>query len=172
MLPIFDVILLILLSGFIFYGLFFGLIRVIGGMAGVIVGSLLASRFYLIAYDYLDFFFLGYDNLGKIFAFIFSFIVIRKMIVLVFVALNTTFNIFSIIPFLTTINRVGGSILGFLEGSMIMGLILFVSSRYTIVEHWFGEYLVNSSIAPILIKISSILMPLLPSVLKELSGLI
>ena len=172
MLPIFDVILLILLAGFIFYGLFFGLIRVVGGLIGVVVGAILASRYYLLVFDYLEKVFLGYDNLGKVFSFIFTFILIRKLIVLVVASLDTAFNIISIVPFLTTFNRIGGAIFGFLQGSLILGLILFVASRYTIIEHWFGEFLVNSQIVPILIKITSILMPLLPDVLKGLNGLI
>ena len=172
MIPIFDVILLILLAGFVFYGLFFGLIRVIGGLVGVVIGTILASRYYLFVFNYLEEIFLGYDNLGKVFSFIFTFILIRKLIILVVASLNTAFNIISIIPFLTTINRIGGAILGFLQGSLILGLILFVASRYTIIEHWFGEFLVNSTIVPILIKIASVLMPLMPEILKGLNALI
>ena len=172
MLPIFDVVLLILLAGFIFYGLFFGLIRVIGGLIGIIVGSILASRYYLLVFDYFGGVFLGYDNLGKVFSFIFAFVLIRKLIVLIVASLNTAFNVISIVPFLTTFNRVGGAIVGFLQGSLILGMILFVASRYAIIDHWFGEFLINSTIVPILIKIASILMPLLPGVLTGLDALI
>jgi len=172
MLPIFDVILLILLAGFIFYGLFFGFIRVVGGLVGVVIGAILASRYYLLVFDYVEGVFLGYDSLGKVFSFMFAFFLIRKIIVMIVASLNTAFNIISVFPFLTTINRIGGAAIGFLQGSLILGLILFVSSRYTIIEHWFGEFLVNSQIAPILIKIASILMPLLPEVLKGLDALI
>ena len=139
---------------------------------GVVVGAILASRYYLFVFDYLGGVFLGYDNFGKVFSFIFTFILIRKIIVIIVASLNAAFNVISIFPFLTTLNRVGGAILGFLQGSLILGLILFVSSRYTIVEHWFGEFLVNSQIVPILIKITSILMPFLPEVLKGLDALI
>ncbi len=172
MFSIFDVILIVLLSGFIFYGLFFGFIRVIGGIAGVIIGAILASRFFLLIYPYVQDLFMGHDNLGHIITFIFTFFIIRKIVVLFFAILDKIFNIISIIPFLTTFNRILGAIFGLFEGTLIIGIILFVSSRYTIVEHWFGEWLVESIIAPWLIEASSILLPILPEALKVLKALI
>ena len=172
MLSIFDLILAVLLSGFIFYGLFFGLITVIGGILGSVFGVILASRYYLLTYDYLEKLFFGQESLGKIIAFIITFTIIRKIISLIISALNTAFNIISIIPFLTTINRLAGAILGFLEGTLILGIILFVASRYAIIESILGEWMVGSKIAPILIKITSILTPFLPEALKALKSLI
>ena len=94
MLSIFDVILTVILSGFVFYGLFFGFIRVVGGIAGVIIGAVLASRFYLFIYQYVQHFFGGYDNLGHIVTFIFTFFLIRKLVILAFAILDKIFNIF------------------------------------------------------------------------------
>ena len=172
MISIFDVALIVLLSGFIFYGLFFGLIRVIGGVAGVVIGAILASRFYLFAYSYIDSFFLGYDNFGHIVAFVLTFFLIRKLVILAFAVLDKIFKIASIIPFLTTFNRLLGATIGLFEGVLILGLLLFVSSKYAIIENWFGEWLATSIVAPWLVKMAGILMPLLPDAIKALNGLI
>ena len=172
MISIFDVILLIALAGFVFYGLFFGLIRTIGTFLGVIIGAYLASRLYLPVAGWVDHFFFGYDNLGKVLVFIILFSFINKLVCLGFYFLDKIFHIISIIPFLKTFNRLGGALLGFATGSLTLGLILYVASRYSFIEHWFGEWLVSSQVTPFLIKVASILIPLLPEVLKKLQSLI
>ena len=42
-----DLALTIILAGFVFYGLFFGLIKTVGSLAGVVIGAWGASRLYL-----------------------------------------------------------------------------------------------------------------------------
>ncbi|MCX6799806.1 MAG: CvpA family protein [Candidatus Falkowbacteria bacterium] len=172
MISLFDVILIISLSGFVFYGLFFGFIRVIGGIAGVFVGSILASRYYLLAYSYFATYFPGHENSGKIISFIFTFFLIRKLVVLAFAILDKIFHIISIIPFLTTFNRLFGAIVGLTEGTLILGLMLFVSSKYMTAGNWLGNGLISSQVAPWLMRAVDILLPVLPQALKALKGLI
>ncbi|HOZ55838.1 MAG: Colicin V production protein [Parcubacteria group bacterium ADurb.Bin316] len=169
---IFDVVLLISLAGFVFYGLFFGLIRTFGTFTGVLVGAFLASRFYLSVAEWLDAFFFGYNNLGKVLVFILLFSLFNRLTGFVFYLLDRAFNIISIIPFLKTFNRLGGAILGFITGSLILGLILYVASRYALIGYWFGDNLVDSKVAPFLLKMANLLLPLLPEVLKKVQSLI
>lgn len=172
MLSIFDVVLLIILAGFIFYGLFFGLIRTFGALAGVVIGAVLASRFYLPVFDWISGIFFNYPNLGKVLVFIILFTLINRLVGFAFYLLDKAFNIISIIPFLKTFNRLGGAVLGFITGATFLGLILYVSSKYAIIESFFGKYLVGSQVAPFLIKFSNVLLPLLPKMLIELKAII
>lgn len=172
MVSIFDVTLLIILAGFVFYGLFFGLIRTFGSFVGVFIGAFLASHFYLPVSDWLSGLFFGYPNLGKVLIFIILFTLINRIVGFAFYILDKAFNIISIIPFLKTINRLGGAILGFLTGALILGLIIYVASRYAFIEHWFGQWLVESQIAPFLTKFAYWLLPLLPQVLVKLKAII
>ncbi len=169
---IFDTILLILLFGFIFYGLFFGLIRMIGVFVGVFVGAFIVGHYYLVVADWLEPFFFGYNNLGKVLVFILLFGIVNKIVVLLFVILDKFFNVLSIIPFLKTINRLAGAILGFFVGSLSLGLILYIISKYALLTNWFGQWLTNSQMAPFLLKYVNILMPLLPEALKMLQSII
>ena len=170
--PIFDAILLIILAGFVFYGLFFGLIRTLGMLAGVIVGAFLASRFYLFAAAWLSPVFFGHNNLGKVLAFIIIFTIANRLTGLLFYLADRVFKIISIVPFLKTFNRLGGAILGFLSGSLIIGLLLFVIARYSFLSNWFGHWLTSSELTPFFLKINNILLPLLPMALKKLQSLI
>lgn len=172
MLSFFDVILLVVLSGFVFYGAFFGIIRTIGGLFGVIIGVIAAGKYYIPAYEYLDQYFFGFDSTGKILCFLFLFFLVRKLVVFAFYLLDKSFHLISLIPFLTSINRLAGAIFGFIEGSLIIGVLIFIASRYTILESLIGQWLYNSQIAPLFLKVSSMLWPLLPDFLKTLQALI
>ncbi|MDD5031772.1 MAG: CvpA family protein [Patescibacteria group bacterium] len=169
---IFDIILLIILAGFVFYGLFFGLIRTLGSLVGVIVGAWLASRFYLEVFSWVKDLAFGFNNLGKVVVFIILFALINRLVCFIFVILDRTFDIISIIPFLKTINRLAGAFLGLLMGGLILGLILYVAARYAVLGNFFGNCLANSEVAPRLIKFAGVLTPLLPEVLKKLQSLI
>ncbi len=169
---IIDVILLLILAGFVFYGLFFGLIRTIGAFFGVLVGVFLASRFYLPVSDWINAVFLGYNNLGKVIVFLILFSLINRLVGFLFFLLDRMFNIISIIPFLKTINRLGGLVLGFITGSLFLGIIIYIISRYAVLENFIGAWLVNSDFAPFFLKFADYILPLLPEVLKKLQSLI
>jgi uncharacterized membrane protein required for colicin V production len=170
--PIIDVILIVILSGFIFYGLFNGIIRMFGAFVGLIVGAIFASRFYLLVADMIEPMFFGYNNIGKVLTFIILFSLISKLTGMGFFLIEKAFNLISIIPFLKTINRLAGATMGFFVGGMTIGLVLYVISRYTLLDTLFGIWLNDSSLAPIFLKMSNLLLPLLPTVLKGLKGLI
>ena len=91
---------------------------------------------------------------------------------LAFYLVDRIFNIFTIIPFVKTFNRVAGAILGFMTGSLALGLLLYVISRYAILETLVGKWLVGSQVAPFFVAWVKILLPLLPDVLKTLQSLI
>jgi membrane protein required for colicin V production len=169
---IFDVILLLILACFIFYGLFFGLIRTLGSIVGVLAGAFLASRYYLQVFDWIGSISFGYDNIGKVVVFILLFTIINRLVGLVFAILDRTFNIISIIPFLKTINRLAGAFLGFLEGALILGLIIYVASKYSFLPSMFGGWIVDSEMVPFLLKFVNLLLPLLPEALKMIEGIV
>jgi uncharacterized membrane protein required for colicin V production len=70
------------------------------------------------------------------------------------------------------INRLLGGALGFLEGSLFIGLILFVISRYAWIGSLFGDYLLSSQVAPFFLAVVNIALPFLPTALKALQSLI
>ena len=166
--PIFDLILIIILAGFVFYGLFFGLIRTLGSLLGVILGLWLTLVFYLTVYDWLKNLFFGHELAGKVIAFIILFTLINRLIGFIFAVLDRTFDLLSIIPFLKTVNRLAGAILGFIEGGLVLGLILSYLSPIFSSVAWFQA----SQAAPFLIKFSSLIMPLLPGLLNKIKGAI
>jgi membrane protein required for colicin V production len=172
MVSLIDIILIIFLAGFIFYGFFFGLIRTVGSLAGVIVGLWGASHYYLPFYEWSENIFLGHPIIGKIISFLILFGAIKTAVSFLFSILDKTFNLLSIIPFLKLFNRIGGAILGFLEGSLLLGVILLVATRYNIFSGLINNLLVGSKIAPIVNKVAGLVVPLIPELLDKVRGMV
>jgi len=162
---VFDVALLVILAGFVFYGLFFGLIRTLGSLIGWLAGLWLTFVFYLTVFDWVKNLFFGHELAGKVITFIVLFTLINRLIGFIFVLLDRTFDLISIIPFLKTINRLAGAALGFIEGGLVLGLaLLFIS------ETAFSGWLAASKVAPFLIGFAKAIMPLLPGLLERVKG--
>jgi uncharacterized membrane protein required for colicin V production len=168
----FDISLIIILGGFTFSGLSKGLIRLLGHLVGLIIGAYIASHYYLLVFQWGEHLAKGHDSIGKVVAFILLFIVATRLIYLAFFLIEKFFNLIAIIPGSKYINNILGGLLGFLEGSLFLGLIIFVVSRYTLITNFFGSELALSKIAPLLLKITDIIMPFLPAALKALQSII
>jgi len=169
---IFDTILLIAWAGFVFYGLFFGLIRLIGNFIGMIIGVFLASRFYIDFYNSFSGLFGSYAGLGKISSFLILYGAISKLVSFGFAILEKIFNLLTIIPFLKSFNRLGGAILGFLLGGIVLGLLLYLGTKHFILNSLLGASLVDSKITPILLYFAKLVEPLLPEAIKAMKSLI
>lgn len=167
---IFDTILLIALVGFIFYGFFFGLVRTLGLLIGVFAAALIASHIYVPIFNLIHGIFFGYNNLGQIVVFTVLFIIIIKLVELLVNLLETAFNIISIIPFLKTINRLLGAVLGFFAGCLVIGLFLYILSKYAYTSDFLSNAMINSKMVPLFIKVNNIMLPLLPNYIKSLNS--
>ncbi len=167
---LFDLILVLILFGFVWFGFWYGFIYGVGGILGIVFGATLASRWYSLVAQKLLFLFGGNLNLARIICFLTLFIIIWRLVHLLFKLLDRVVNFLSFIPLLKTINRIAGATLGFLEGSLILGLILFFISRFPVGR--LADLIVRSDVAKFLIKIAKILWPLLPLTLKQIKGIL
>lgn len=168
---LFDVILLVILFGFVLFGFWFGLIHTLGALLGIVVGAFIAGHTYDLAASKTVVFFAGNLNLARIICFIVIFILVNRLIGFVFFIIEKIFNFISVIPFLKSINRLAGAAIGFFEGLLVIGLILYVASKYP-VGPFFDKMLIGSKITPYFVNISTILTPLLPRILREIKSII
>ncbi|MCK5459508.1 CvpA family protein [Candidatus Parcubacteria bacterium] len=148
--PIFDVILFVILTIFTVWGFFFGFIQSFGSLAGLVLGVLAANKYYLILAGWLGFIPVG-ETAIKIIAFFAILILISKLTGFVFYFIDKFFHLISIIPFLKTINRILGAILGLAEGFLIISVFLYIIHNYSI-NILPAEMLSDSKITPILLK--------------------
>ncbi|MFH0854492.1 MAG: CvpA family protein [bacterium] len=170
MFSFFDVILLILLAGFVFFGLFLGLIKAIGEIIGIIAGAWVAGNYFLLLAGWITNLTGISHNIIKVGAFLFLFILVNRLIGLIFWILDKIFHILAIIPFLKTINRLAGAILGLFEGAMVLGLTIYILSKYSI-SAWLDGSLAVSKVAPVLVRVARILLPLIPAAIRAIKGI-
>ncbi|MCK4745267.1 CvpA family protein [Candidatus Parcubacteria bacterium] len=148
--PIFDVILLAVLTIFTVWGFFFGFIQSFGSLAGLVLGVLIANKYYLILTGWIGFIPVG-ETAIKIIAFFTILILISKLTGFAFYFIDKFFHLISIIPFLKTINRILGGILGLAEGLLIVSVFLYIIHNYSI-NVLPAEMLSDSKLTPVLLK--------------------
>ncbi|MFC1613164.1 CvpA family protein [Patescibacteria group bacterium] len=169
MLSFFDIILIILLSSFLTFGLFFGLIHTFGALVGVIFGSWVAGHYFLSIAGWISSITGFSHNAVNVIVFILLFILVNRLIALIFSLLDKLFDIIAIIPFLKSINKLAGAVLGLVQGALVLGLSLYILSKYS-VGAWIEAPLKASVIAPKLIKVAKILLPFIPTAIKAIKG--
>ena len=169
---ILDIVLLVLLAFFTFSGLRKGLIRSLGHIVGLIIGAYVASHFYLQVFEWGRVWAGDHEALGKAIAFVILFVVATSLTNFIFYLIEKLFNLLAFIPGSKYINNLLGGALGLLEGALFLGLILYVVSRYAFIAGSFGEKLTDSVVAPWLIKVANLILPVLPDALKALQSLI
>ncbi len=165
----FDFILLCILGAFVFFGLIAGLIHSLGALIGIIGGAYVAGHYYDGLANAFQFLFYGNLNLARISIFIILFVIVSRLVGLIFYLFEKVFNVVSIIPFLSSINRLAGAVLGFFEGVLVISGALYVASKYDL--GWFTEQMRASEIAGYFLLAANVITPLLPELLKKLQSL-
>ncbi|MEK9129803.1 MAG: CvpA family protein [Patescibacteria group bacterium] len=158
--PLIDIFTLVILLCFFFIGFRLGLIRAVGALIGLIVGIFLATLYYNILANLTLILFLGNLKIAQIFCFIIILLLSSSLVGLVFHIINGIFKVIAIIPFLKTFNGLLGGIFSLIEGIFVLGIALYLFGNY------FQSFLIGSSVAPILIKMTGILISFLPIGLK------
>ncbi|HZJ41765.1 MAG TPA: CvpA family protein [Patescibacteria group bacterium] len=167
-----DIILAVLLVLAFFSGLKKGLIRSLGRMVGLIIGAYVASHYYLNLYEWGNNFVNISESVLKVISFIVLFIIVTQIVHFLFYLIEKAFNLIAIVPGSKYINNILGGALGLFEGSLFLGLIFYVISRYPIFGDSFSEMIKQSIIIPWLNFAVDLILPVLPQALKALQSLI
>jgi len=157
-----DVILIVIVLAFSMLGFFMGLISAIGALIGIVGGFWLASIYLSDFATWLAPYVLGNEGLAKTIAFILIFTLANRIVSLIFWIVNKVFHLVSIIPFLKSINRFGGALLGFIEGVLITGTVLFVIAKFSPDIVWLVKSIDGSKIAHLLVWTTQFLTNFIP----------
>ncbi len=147
-----DIILLVLLAIAAFLGLRIGIIKAALSLAGLIVGVILAGRYYLTLAQHLDF--IPGDGVAEVIAFII--ILLAVVIIAMVLALLLKWATSAIM--LGWVDRIGGAIFGLLWGAILCGALLAMWLKYVDAT----EAIVESKVAAILLDYFPLVLSLLP----------
>ncbi len=164
-----DIILLIIIGGFALFGLWFGFVHTLGSLIGTVLGIYLASRFYQPFADWIVQTTGWGANFSRIIMFAIAFIIINRLVGFGFWLLDRFFSLVTHLPFIRSIDRLFGLVLGAFEGIITIGFVIFFIERYPL-SPAFMEKLSVSIVAPFTVGVAAILWPLLPEALKILKS--
>jgi uncharacterized membrane protein required for colicin V production len=122
----FDIIILLIIAGFVWKGVRLGFIEALGGIIGVFVGLLAAGRWWQLAADSLLPILDNNQWLSTALGWLLVFIVVNRLVALIFWFIDKVFHVIAIIPFLKSINSLLGGLLGLVEGVFVVGSIISI----------------------------------------------
>lgn len=125
-LNIIDFILLFILLFITCLGFFFGVIRVVGSIATIIIGIMLAGWFFDDLAAVLQPYLLNEPNLSKVIAFILIYWLTSLFLSLIVDIANKIFNL----PILKTVNRLLGGAVALLAGLVILSVFFHLFQQY------------------------------------------
>lgn len=165
----FDISLIGLIALFALGGFRLGAIHTLGSVIGTILGVYLASRYYepmaafIVAYT-------GWGgNLPNVIMFVVAFIVINRLVGFVFWIISRVFKLITRLPFISSVDKLVGLLLGVLEGIITIGVIIYFIERFPISKKLM-EMIASSNMAEQIRKIANLFIPLFPEGLKLLKS--
>lgn len=167
---ILDIILILILFAFSFFGFWAGFLQSLGSLIGVGIGAYVGGRYYPEVASWLSRY-IKNEQIGSVVSFALIFGVVNKLTGLVFYLIDRIFKIVSLLPFLKTFNRIFGAILGSVEGIFALGLVLYFLARFPISET-FTSAMQNSQVAQWLVRVGNVFVPLLPDLLNKVRSII
>lgn len=167
----FDFALILIVGGFGMFGLWFGLVHTLGSLVGTILGVYLASHYYEPVANWLIKTTGWGENFSRVIIFIIVFFLINRLVGLVFWILDKFLSFFTHLPFIHSIDRLLGLAFGLLEGALMLGITFYFIGKFPLGDTFSG-WIAASKVVPYLVKLASILWPLLPDALKAAKGFI
>lgn len=146
-----------------------GLIEGIGSIVGIVLGLIVASYYYLNLSENLTWLFLNNQTVSQICTFLLIFILVNRGIAIVFWVFDKMFKIIAFIPFLKTFNRLLGAALGFIEGVIVIGVVLILLINFTQGDFW-DKKVDNSRFAGLFKKGATVVSPLIPKSQDQLKN--
>lgn len=168
---IFDSVLIFIVFAFTVYGFLKGIIKTAGELAGSLIGIYIAGHYFGVFYEWTKSLYLGHENVGYVISFFLLLFLVKKFISLLVIIIDKFFDILSIIPFFGLINHLAGAIFGFITINIVLGMLIYMASRYSL-GFAADKLLVNSYIANLLLKFAEFISPLLPEILRGLHSLL
>lgn len=165
----FDIILILIIVLFSVRGFWMGFINTLSSLLGTVLGIYLASRYYAPVADWLIGVLGWGDNGLRVVMFIIAFLLINRLVALLFWFIAKTFKFAASLLLLSTINRIFGAVFGILEGVVTVGIVIYFLDKYPLSPKLM-EMIAASTVAPYTLNVVHVLLPLLPKALKTLKS--
>ena len=147
-----DIVIIVIIGIAAFTGLKTGIIKAVLTLAGVIVGVILAGRFYAALAEQLTF--IPQETLARVVAFV----IILVGVILVASIIAGVLKWLASIVLLGWVNRLGGALLGVIMGGIFCGALLAIWTKFLGISDPIAE----SALANLLLDYFPMVLALLP----------
>ncbi len=148
----FDIAVIVIIGIATLIGLKIGIIKAVLTLAGVIIGVILAGRFYVALAEQLTF--IPQETLARVVAFA----IILAVVVLIASIITGVLKWLTSIILLGWVNRLGGALLGLIMGSIFCGALLAIWTKFLGISDPIAE----SALATFLLDRFPMVLALLP----------
>lgn len=165
-----DIILFFALAWFVINGWRRKLINEIGGLIGVVLGAYFADMFFK-EVTFITKVIFGEGNPATFTAFIIVFFVVFYLVSWGAKMLTKVTKLVTWLPFVSLGMRIGGGIMGFINGNLLLGLLLWLHLTYP-VSQWITNEAATSKFAHYVSLTTNVLTPFLPEIIKAAQRII
>lgn len=155
---LFNIVLLLILLAFVGLGLKNGFIVSLGRIVGAVIGFVAARAWYIPAAPLLNW--LMPDSWSKVIMFLVIFLIVDRIMGWVFGALDKTYDFLAILPFMKSANHIIGAVVGFIEGIVVMGGVIWIIKTFNLLPFAI-PYLNNAPVAKVVSRIFMALLGIL-----------
>jgi len=156
---ILDFILIFILAVTTAAGLFFGLVRVLGGLITIIISLIIAGSFFENLAIILKPYLLDSNNLAKVTSFIIIYWVCSLFLSFVVKITNKIFNL----PVLKTVNRLLGAAVSGLGITIVLSVFFYLFNQYAWAQS-IQELIQSSSLGPYFVLIGKSISLAIPGI--------
>jgi len=153
-----DIVLLLFLLGFIGAGAKDGFVHTAGRLIGSIIGFVIARAYYVPASALIGWF--VPSGWARVISFIIIFILVTRVTGFLVKLADGAFSILKFLPFLKSIDKLLGAVIGLAEGVIVMGGIIYVVKILNVLPT-VAKWLQGSLVAPYIQNTFTTLMKLL-----------
>lgn len=169
--PLLDIILGLILLWFVGHGWRIGVIHAAAAMIGIILGTSVAGIFYEPFSKFTQVVFRE-ENMALFVSFVVLFLVTYSLVSWVGKFLTRITKLVSWLPFVKLTTKLGGALLGFLGGVLILGLLLSVHMQYP-ASNWLQAQMdAGSSMADYIISTAALLKSFIPEIIQAAKSFI
>lgn len=161
-----DTVLVVVVAVFALVGFTTGLIQAVGSIVGMAIGSIIAARTFRSVGGFTLPLLGNNELVAAITSFILVFGVTTKLIGLLFHLVDKAYRLAAIIPGLKGFNRLGGLVLGAIEGVLFTGIILSVATKLPLSEQMLAT-IHNGAVSRFFLAVSGWVIPLLPGLYER-----
>lgn len=169
MLGMADIVMLVVAALFVVTGIRLGLVHTIGSLIGIIAGAYVSTHHgAAIAAWSARVLHFDMQQLGKWVMFLIIFLVVSRLVGLGVWMLEKSFGIFLRLPYLNSLNRLLGGVLGFFEGALVIGMAVQYAKYLPVPE--LGNALAASKLSSYFVGVAHVLWPLIPEAIKSIAA--